>query len=260
LRNLVSTSPSSGIGKAQPSPGPQTARSPNVQSVTIVSSPIEDLLPWRKASLLSAKPIPIAPTPPVNSAPPTKSIPAVKKTIGSLNAFAPPFPLPQTTPSSLSHSPAIPAGSGAAKKESSTLPLPPSLPKKPTTILPPVFVKRELAMLPQTMALPDVPPMGEDWVGERSLSGNEKRRRASEFPSSVTIHGWGASPGAGLGLNVGLEGLSRPGSSLSMTRSVSGLSIGGGGGGAGGSAPNSRRPQRLVSLGEKLKENIHRAV
>jgi len=113
-------------------------------------------------------------------------------------------------------------------------------------------------MLPQTMALPDIPPMGEDWVGERSLSGNEKRRRASEFPSSVTSHGWGVSPGAGLGLHVGLENLSRPGSSLSMTRSIGGLSIAGGG--AGGSAPNSGRPQRLVSLGEKLKENINRAV
>lgn len=117
-------------------------------------------------------------------------------------------------------------------------------------------------MLPQTMALPDVPPMGEDWNGERSLSGNEKRRRASEFPSSVTSQGRGgsSSQGLGMGLSVGLEWLSRPGSSLSMTRSVSGLSIGGGGAGAGGSAPNSRRPQRLVSLGEKLKENINRAV
>lgn len=105
-------------------------------------------------------------------------------------------------------------------------------------------------MLPQTMALPDIPPMGDDWVGERSLSGNEKRRRASEFlgPS-------GGSSGASLG--SGVEGLSRPGSSLSMTKTVGGGSVGSG---IGGSAPSSRRPQRLVSLGEKLKENINRAV
>jgi hypothetical protein len=118
-------------------------------------------------------------------------------------------------------------------------------------------------MLPQTMALPDVPPMGDDWIGERSLSGNEKRRRASEIPTSVngSAAGWGmgmgsrSNSGLNLNLGVGLEGLSRPGSSLSMTRNMSTLSVGGG-----GSAPNSRRPQRLVSLGEKLKENINRAV
>jgi len=124
-------------------------------------------------------------------------------------------------------------------------------------------------MLPQTMALPDIPPMGDDWIGERSSSGNEKRRRASEFPTSVTSWGGGGrsvsscSQGdqlgprstSGIGLAVGLEGLSRPGSSLSISRSGTTINLAGG-----GSAPNSRRPQRLVSLGEKLKESINRAV
>ena len=116
-------------------------------------------------------------------------------------------------------------------------------------------------MLPQTMALPDIPPMGDDWIGERSLSGNEKRRRASEFPTSVTANSISSQGGhfgprstSGIGFAVGLEGLSRPGSSLSISRSGTPINL------TGGSAPNSRRPQRLVSLGEKLKENINRAV
>jgi hypothetical protein len=83
-------------------------------------------------------------------------------------------------------------------------------------------------MLPQSMALPDVPPMGEGWHGDNSLSGNEKRRRASE---------------------MGLA--SRPGSSATMSRN---------GGSVGGSAPGSRRPENLVRLGQRLKENNNRPV
>jgi len=100
-------------------------------------------------------------------------------------------------------------------------------------------------MLPQTMALPDVPPMGDAWIGENSLSGNEKRRRASEMlppamaaPASLTrsFGGWSGNGGAA-------------GSVGSSSGSMSGS----------GSVPG-RRPQRLVSLGERLKENITRPV
>ncbi|ORX35087.1 hypothetical protein BD324DRAFT_652803 [Kockovaella imperatae] len=103
-----------------------------------------------------------------------------------LNAFAAPWPLPKTTPTiHLSKS----RGSSIASSpiDGQTLPLPKpsslpsSLPAKPNTVLPPVFVKRETAALPQSMALPDIAPLGKDWEGENSLSGNDKRRRASEM-------------------------------------------------------------------------------
>ena len=110
-----------------------------------------------------------------------------------LNAFAAPFPLPNTTPK------VVIAGTGdtvpAYSSESSpaqsyseaSLPapkpvsLPFSLPRKPNAALPPVFVKRETAALPQSMALPDIAPMGMQWEGENGLSGNDKRRRASHL-------------------------------------------------------------------------------
>ena len=108
----------------------------------------------------------------------------------SLNPFACPFPLP------------VPEASPfPADIPSLPLPkvLPSSLPARPHGPLPPVFVKRESAALPQPMALPDVAPLGEGWEGERGMSGNERRRRTSEM---------------------------------------------------------SGRPERLVRLGERLKENV----
>ena len=58
--------------------------------------------------------------------------------------------------------------------------LPSSLPLRPGP-LPPVYVKRESAALPQPMALPDVAPLGKEWEGDQAISGNERRRRASEM-------------------------------------------------------------------------------
>lgn len=181
------------------------------KNVTIVSSPVEDL-PWRRPSA-PASGSPSAPSP----------SPACK----SSNAFARPFPLPPT-----SVAPQVPIP--GAKAESATLPLPPppgSLPPKPTSILPPVFVKRETAMLPQSMALPTIPPMGEGWEGDRSLSGNEKRRRASQTPTPTD------SPCSSLNGSMGRMSIAPAG---------------------GRSAPSVRsgRPEKLVRLGEKLKENI----
>lgn len=85
----------------------------------------------------------------------------------SLNPFAPPF-----------------RARSVEVKESVPLPkhLPSSLPAKPSASLPPVFVKRESATLPQPMTVPDVAPLGEEWDG--AMSGNERRRRASETPRS----------------------------------------------------------------------------
>ena len=106
----------------------------------------------------------------------------------SLNPFAAPWPLPKSTPKltipftnldSVSSSPAKSISSEASLPLPKALPS--SLPQKPNCSLPPVFVKREAAALPQPMALPDVVPMGSGWEGHNSLSGNEKRRRASEM-------------------------------------------------------------------------------
>ncbi|KAK1924576.1 hypothetical protein DB88DRAFT_471977 [Papiliotrema laurentii] len=98
-----------------------------------------------------------------------------------LNPFAPPFPLPNTTPRV--SVPGPPSVSDRSSTSSTGLPktLPTSLPKKPEAPLPPIFVKRESAALPQPMALPEIAPMGPAWEGDASLSGNEKRRRASSL-------------------------------------------------------------------------------
>jgi hypothetical protein len=78
------------------------------------------------------------------------------------------------------------------------------------------------------MALPDVPPMGRDWEGENSVSGNERRRRASELPGSDA-------------------GMMRMGSSFSGQGTASN-----------GSAVQSvgdSRPARLINLGQKIRAN-----
>ncbi|KAK4683519.1 hypothetical protein P7C73_g6730, partial [Tremellales sp. Uapishka_1] len=94
-------------------------------------------------------------------------------------------------------------------------PLPSSLPAKPGP-LPPVFIRRESAALPQRMALPDVPVLGKDWEGELAISGNEKRRRASAMSLGLT-----------------------PGQAVGPSASV-----------------GAQRPERLVKLGQRLRESI----
>jgi hypothetical protein len=85
----------------------------------------------------------------------------------SLNPFAPPFPLP----AKIQDAPSLP------------MPMPSSLPKRPGA-LPPVFVKKESATLPQPMALPAVPSLGHAWDGV--VSGNE-RRRARSISSEMSM-------------------------------------------------------------------------
>jgi hypothetical protein len=110
---------------------------------------------------------------------------------GALNPFAVPFHHAQTPKVNIPSGRASPERWSPARKSSTVLgddtvpslplpkALPPSLPKRPNSVLPPVFVKREAAALPQPMSLKDVAPLGQGWEGDRSLSGNEKRRRAS---------------------------------------------------------------------------------
>lgn len=136
-----------------------------------------------------------------------------------LNPFAAPFPLPPTQSTSTTVDiPSLPLPKS----------LPSSLPAKPAGPLPPVFVKRESAALPQPMALPDVAPLGKAWEGENSLSGNERRRRASEL---------GAGVGMGVGSALGIKSIPRdvPLVSASM---------------------GEKRPERLVKLGERLRESV----
>lgn len=156
---------------------------------------------------------------------------------GGLNPFAAPWPRPSTTPQigidtlqpsvapSLGHS-STTSDSGS---EAGSLPLPKSLPsslpKKPQCGLPPVFVKRESAALPQPMALPDIAPMGSGWEGENSLSGNEKRRRASQLGSLTD----------GLVLRMGSVSSPPPvGASESL---------------------GDTRPARLINLGQRIRAN-----
>jgi hypothetical protein len=141
---------------------------------------------------------------------------------GGLNAFAAPWPLPDTTPKIPLTNPIDKLASNTTAESTLPLPkyLPSSLPPKPNAPLPPVFIKRESAALPQPMALPDIAPLGRGWEGEYSMSGNDKRRRASEM---------GLPP---LPLDLGTV----------QSRNK----------GFGGSLVE-KRPERLVKLGERLR-------
>ncbi|WWC57602.1 uncharacterized protein I303_100134 [Kwoniella dejecticola CBS 10117] len=133
-------------------------------------------------------------------------------------------------PNSRSISPSPSLSPSISNEASLPLPkLPSSLPQKPSP-LPPVFVKRESAALPQPMSLPDIAPLGVQWTGENSLSGNEKRRRASNGNINSYSNSYCNSNGSGNGNlhAAAAAGISRGSSPLGMGR----LS---------GSAPNSRR-------------------
>ena len=93
----------------------------------------------------------------------------------SLNPFAPPFPLPAGAIYAEAKDPALPT---------LPMPMPASLPKRPGA-LPPVFVRKESATLPQPMALPAVAPLSHAWDGV--VSGNERRRRASSVSSESSL-------------------------------------------------------------------------
>lgn len=209
----------------------------------MAGSPADD--DWRRPTIMAPKP---------QSQSQSSSLSQSKTGLnsGGLNAFAPPWPLPETTPKLVPTQPKSitdataavppPTPQPVARAESNTLPPPSSLPSKPIGSLPPVFVKREAALLPQGMALPHVPPMGQTWMGENALSGNDKRRRTSETGSGSSNISRGMS-----GLNI---------------RSLSGAGFKGEGNamaiGGASSAPSSRRPDKLVRLGERLKENANR--
>ncbi|WVW81283.1 hypothetical protein I302_103274 [Kwoniella bestiolae CBS 10118] len=163
-----------------------------------------------------------------------------------LNPFAPPFPLPNTqgTGTDQLHQPKPISLKGTLNRRISisndrsnsnspeiepfpgSLPLPknlpPSLPPKPSSLAP-VFVKRESAALPQPMALPDIPPLGREWTGENSLSGNEKRRRASLLNVNSVGNGHNISRGSSpLGRALGNGTNSAPGSRRGSFASASG--------------------------------------
>jgi hypothetical protein len=138
---------------------------------------------------------------------------------GSLNPWAAPFPLPKTATPARDTSPSLPL--------SRAVPL--SLPARPGPP-PPVFVKKESATLPQPMALPTVKPMGADWLHEASLSGNERRRRASEI---------GAVPVMRLGQSF----------SVSKPAIVHDARFG-------SQSTGSERPERLVKLGQSLRQSV----
>lgn len=179
---------------------------------------------------------------------------------GGLNPFAPPFfhlsasednpkPLvkPFTAARSSSHAPQVPQVPQVPQQQvqiqtgSLPLPRPSSLPQRPGP-LPPVFIKRESAALPQPMALPDVAPLGREWEGENALSGNEKRRMSAVAGGSIgslsSLSGLGA-----LGNTCGVGTISRSGSNASSD-------------GEWNRSPVGKRPERLARLGERLRESM----
>lgn len=173
---------------------------------------------------------------------------------GGLNPFAPPFPhlsandddlkpgvKPFRNAYSSSHIPQVAQAPQVPQHVHASLPLPrpSSLPQRPGP-LPPVFIKRESAALPQPMALPDVAPLGREWEGENALSGNEKRRMSAvgSIGSIGSLSGLGA-----LGNTSGVETRSRSGSDAS---SDAGWNTG----------PVGKRPERLARLGERLRESM----
>ncbi|WVQ94173.1 hypothetical protein IAU59_001251 [Kwoniella sp. CBS 9459] len=225
---------------------------------------------------------------------------AVAGVEGKLNPFAPPFPLPSTEPSkdravptvftetqaslplprptSLAAALGNAAGGTSAPSGGGSIPLPSSLPARPGP-LPPVFVKRESSALPQPMALRDVAPLGKDWEGDHTISGNEKRRRASQVSIQSTSNptsGQGLALASGLGNSLGLPAafgsslgpgpngsMSRRGSTASISDNT-GLGLGLGlGGGSGRNSPalsragssSGNRPERLVRLGQGLRSH-----
>lgn len=155
-----------------------------------------------------------------------------------LNPFAPPFPLPNTTPT-VTPPPRDPPASLPLPKN-----LPASLPKRPGPIAP-VFIKRESATLPQPMAVKDVAPLGSDWSGEAALSGNEKRRRASEM-------GLGVGVGVGVGSGVAIQrSLGVP-----IKARLSSVNAGSTHSGESQLPGEHRRPERLVRLGQGLRQSM----
>lgn len=182
---------------------------------------------------------------------------------GGLNPFAPPFPpslatandyfKPPAKPftmarssSPISQASQVPQVPQQVQIQTASLPLPrsSSLPPRPGP-LPPVFIKRESAALPQPMALPDVAPLGKEWEGENALSGNEKRRRTNAVGSI------GSSLGSlnGLGALDNVSG--RAGTRSRCESNVSSDAEWGGG-------PVGKRPERLARLGEHLRESMSR--
>ncbi|WVQ72237.1 hypothetical protein IAR50_001786 [Cryptococcus sp. DSM 104548] len=177
-----------------------------------------------------------------------------------LNPFAAPFPLPPatvttsfTSPSPSSPQPPSSGSSPSIPAPAASLPLPSppsSLPARPPGPLPPVFVKRESAALPQPMALPDIAPLGKEWEGENSLSGNEKRRMSGALGMGMPS-GLGGGAAKGSGSLSGSLARSRTGSVSSASSSTQSqdqkIMVG---------SLFSQRPPHLAKLGERLRESV----
>ncbi|KAE8541254.1 hypothetical protein D1P53_002611 [Cryptococcus gattii VGV] len=180
---------------------------------------------------------------------------------GGLNPFAPPFPpslanandyfKPPAKPFTMTHSSSSPISQAPQipqqvqiQTASLPLPRPSSLPPRPGP-LPPVFIKRESAALPQPMALPDVAPLGKEWEGENALSGNEKRRRTSAV----------GSIGGSISSLSGLDALDNVSARVG-TRSRNGSNVSNDG--EWGGSPVGKRPERLARLGEQMRESMSR--
>ncbi|KAK8844766.1 hypothetical protein IAR55_006616 [Kwoniella newhampshirensis] len=167
------------------------------------------------------------------------------------SSHPPPLPVPRTSNFNVPASPSLNPTTPVDTPPSLPLPKPASLPARPPGPLPPVFVKRESAALPQPMALPDVAPLGEGWEGENSLSGNDKRRRASEsglppLPIAAPIQDPKDVDASGTKNRMGgTRKTSHVGSGRSSPTPSFTQSLG-----------NEPRPERLVRLGQKLRASL----
>jgi hypothetical protein len=90
------------------------------------------------------------------------------------------------------------------------------------------------------MSVKDVAPLGSDWSGEAALSGNERRRRASEMGLGV-----GVGVGVAMQRSLGVPIKPRLGSVTSAFAHSGEPQL-----------PGETRPERLIRLGHGLRQSM----